>query len=171
MTNRKIVIPAVGSLIGTRYSSIDGSWLGLVVDQSAGQKWADRDPIQDFKPEANYGPLLVRVLGKKTTEGGLLVRSNLPEEEPNQDETVRWVYVQTIPPNSFVVAEPDVSSIRECLKWYHIFNRFNMHASFRLDVALLAEYLEGVKRTPDKISLYEKRFFAMLEDVLPQQRG
>jgi len=160
---------AVGSLLAVPQSIHSGHWLGLVVNQEAGRKWVERDPCIEFSISEKSGPLLVRVLGQKLTEVAALHKSGLPEGEPNETQTVRWAFIQTIPNLPWTVAGPDVNSIVMFLQWCNICESLGMNgATFLHDVVLLAEYLRGVKRTENAMSHYEKKYFAMLEDVLPR---
>lgn len=162
---------ATGSLILVRYSSDSGRWLGLVVDQKAGEEWAKRDPCVEYPLDKKNQPLLVRVLGLKLTEGIALGKRAFPEQEPRQIETVRWAFVETIPNPPLVVAGPDVHSISMFLE-----ERLEIQPycppdfgrmSFLNDLELLVEYLGGKMREPDKMGLDEQKFFVMLADVLP----
>lgn len=160
---------AIGSLIAVINSLNSERWLGLVVDQEAGKKWVERDPCLEYHLEEKDGPLLVRVLGLKLTEGRALDKSGLPEQEPRGIETVRWAFVQTIPNPPWIAAGPDLSSVEDFLRSYRLCNSFGMtEATFFHEVALLAEYLRGVTRTEDEISCFDRKFFAMLVDVLPR---
>lgn len=161
----------VGSLVAVGNSLDSGRWLGLVVDQEAGKKWADRDPCIEHYVDEKNGPLLVRVMGTKTIELAGIGKSSLPKEEPKEVETVRWAYVQTKPNTSVVVAGPDVDSVEKFLWNCWVINDLGAGGiTFFSDLKLLVEYLRGVTREPDAISYYERKFFAMLEEVLPQQR-
>ncbi len=159
----------MGSLVAVSNTVSPGRWLGLAVDQKAGRRWAAKDPCIEYNLSENHGPLLVRVLGLKLTEGEALGRSGLPEQEPRRTETVRWAFVQTVPNPPWVVAGPDLHSIAEFHRQCRISRDFEMHgATFIGDLALLEEYLRGVERKDSAISYFEKKFFAMLNEVLPQ---
>ena len=160
----------VGSLLAVRNSLDANHWLGLVVNQNVGKVWADRDPCLEYTLAQQSGPLLVRVLGLKLTEGMALDKSSLPKEEPRGTETVRWAYVQTIPAQAYVVAGPDTDSIQTFSQNATLFCRGfgrNGDVTFLRDVSLLVEYLRGVTRTDHETSFYDRKFFAMLREVLP----
>ena len=164
--DKKIV---VGSLLAVPQSIHSGHWLGLVVNQEAGKKWVEKDPCIEYKVSEEFGPLLVRVLGQKLTEASAPYKSGLPEHEPHKIETVRWAFIQTVPNLPWVVAGPDADSILSFLQRCNVCESLGMNgATFLHDVALLVEYLHGVKRTENAMSHYEKKYFAMLEDVIPQ---
>lgn len=162
----------VGSLIAVSNVIDSGHWLGLVVDQEKGKKWVDRDPCLEYRVDEKYGPLLVRVLGLRFTEGVALNKSGLPAEEPRGTETVRWAYIQTIPNPPFVVAGPDVDSISKFFRMCRICDSLGMsmkeEASFSYEGAILEEYLRGVQKPPDETSHFYKKFSAMLADILPR---
>lgn len=160
----------VGSLVAVSNTVDSGHWLGLVVNQEAGKKWVDRDPCLEYCVPDEYGPLLVRVLGLKLTEGLGLNKSGLPTNEPRGTETVRWAYIQTIPNPPFVVAGPDVDSISKFFRMCRICDSLGNkeEASFSYEGAILEEYLRDVKKTADETSHFYKQFFAMLADVLPR---
>lgn len=163
---------ATGSLIWVNYSNDSGRWLGLVVDQKAGEEWAKRDPCVEYSLDKKNQPLLVRVLGLKLTEGIATGKSAFPEREPRQIETVRWAFVETIPNPPLVVAGPDADSIIGYLKqrlegqFYRSPDLGRM--SFLNDLELLVEYLGDNMRETDEMSLDERKFFVMLAEVLPR---
>lgn len=158
---------AVGSLIAVRNSTDSNCWLGLVVDQEVGKKWADRDPCIEYDPSDKQEFFLARVLGVKVVSTGI-GRTGLPEQEPYQTVTVRWAYVQLN--QAHVVAGPDVASIELFLEQYMMYIALGMkgNATFGHDLSLVLEYLHGVKREKDATSFFERKFFAMLGEVLPR---
>lgn len=157
-----------GCLIVTSNAINSGHWLGLVVNQKVGKKWVERDPCIEYCVPDEYGPLLVRVLGLKLTEGVALIKSGLPVEEPRRTETVRWAYIQTIPNPPFVVAGPDVDSISKFFQSCRICESLcqKEEATFSYEGAILEEYLRGVQKPADETSYFYKKFSAMLADVL-----
>lgn len=161
---------AVGSLVAAPYSVYGGRWLGLVVDQDVGKKWADGDPCIEYELSDECGPLLVRVLGQKLTEGGALGRSSLPEREPCETETVRWAWAQMIPNPPIVIAGPDADSIagflRQCLILGSL--RRDGESTFLYDLEILVDYLRGVEKTKYSTGMYAWKFYKMLEEVLPR---
>ncbi|MFA6278882.1 MAG: hypothetical protein WCS97_03025 [Candidatus Paceibacterota bacterium] len=164
----------VGSLIAVG-NTLDGDcFLGLVVDQMAGKKWADEDPCLDYIPSKDNQKefVLVRILGLKLTEGQPLSKGSIPAREPYKVETKRWAFAQIN--RSWHVAGPNVVSIQEFLKQCKICHRLGMKfrmsgATFFHDLELVVEYLLGVKRPEDEISFFERKFFAMLGEILPQK--
>jgi hypothetical protein len=158
-----------GMVIATR-NSLDGdSRLVLVVDQAAGQKWADADPVMGYIPSlANRRHfVLVRVLGTQLSEGEPLTKSGLPDKEPRVVVTERWKYSQIN--HSWYVAGPDAESLKQFLEHCRLCDNLGMKDGvFIRDLALVTEYISGVTRTREDISFYEKKFFAMLWEVLPR---
>lgn len=159
----------VGSLVSVSNSIDGGRWLGLIVNQKAGQKWVEKDPCVEYTPssESEEKFLLARVLGLKLTELAL-GKTGLPEREPSRMETVRWAFVQLN--QAYVVADPDVESIENfLLQCQTCMGLGGMRgATFLHDVGLIAEYLRGVTRTRDQMGFFESQYFKMLEEVLPR---
>ena len=173
MTENMVVKP--GSVVSVSNLLTTGRWLGLVVDQEAGKKWAGRDPCIESPIAEKFMPILVRVLGRKFTEGGrALGRSSIPTKEPGEEEIIRWVYVPTAPrPHFYVVAGPDAGSVKDFLESYETLHALGMRFSpeggaFYHDLKLVMEYLRRDKKAEEETTVYDRKFFKMLEEVLPR---
>lgn len=153
----------VGNLVSVSNSIDGGRWLGLIVNQEAAQKWVEKDLCIEYNPPEKQGFLIARVLG-----GGLILsKPGLPETEPDERQTVRWVFVQLN--QAYVVAGPDVVSVENFLSQCRICNLLGMRgATFFHDLALVAEYLRGVTRKRSEMSSFESKYFKMLGEVLPK---
>jgi hypothetical protein len=159
----------VGTVIAVRNSLDTGHWLGLIVDQKAGKAWADADPCMEHQLDAKWGPLLVRVLGRKVNETPAMGRSTVPEREPSRDETVRWVYVQTLPhPLFYAVAGPGGLGVEAFLDTCRTCDSLGMKgATFLHELQLLADHLKGIEKPKREMSYFERQYRAMLAEVLP----
>ena len=139
----------------------------MVVDQSSGKRWVEKDPCLEYVPGNSQNFVLVRVLGQKLTDGYVLGKRGLPDKEPSETETVRWAFAQLN--QSWRVAGPDVASIEEFLKQCRLCDSIGMKgATFVHDLSLVAEHLRGAKRPPSSMSYFERRYLAMLEEILPR---
>jgi len=156
-----------GSLVAVKKDifSLD-CFLGLVVNQEAGREWADKDSLFKLVPTEN-GHVLVRVLGLLNLENGWKVcDSKLPSKEPSGREIVRWALVSTC--FCSVVAGPDLKSISEFRDLCRVCNSLWSGSTFIGDLNLIVGYLTRESRIAEASNDYEKKYFAMLQEVLPR---
>lgn len=118
-----------GNLVLIRNISTPGGSLGLVVNQVRGKVWLDRDPciehVHSAEDKEKY--LIVRVLGLRTVGCSLVGKNVLPDEEPDEDMTVRWSYVQAN--RTPYIAGPDVTSIEQFLEQCNVCHSLGMKGS------------------------------------------
>lgn len=159
---------SLGTIIATRNSCDSDCTLGLVVDHEKAMKWVNRDPCHEYRPKDMTDFVLVRILGIKLSEGGRpLGKWSLPEREPHGTEIVRWAFAQRN--QSWHVAGPNYEEIEAFLGKCRLCEALGMKgATFFYDLALVAQYLKGVKRRDAEISHNEKSYFRMLKEVLPR---
>lgn len=160
----------IGSLVAVSNMLNPGAHLALVIDPSAGKKWADNASAFEYEPKkgSENGFVLVRNLGLRLSEG-VVFKKGAPKEEPRETMVVRFAYAQIT--HAQHVAGPDVESIEKFLESVQLCHHLGMHgADFFNDVSLLAEYLRGVTRTPDQIGFSNQKFLAMLTEILPQAK-
>lgn len=159
-------VPA-GSLVGIQYFS-GPHRLGLVVNQEAGQRWVERDPFPPPRPEGTSGLLLVRLLGEYTSVLYYPDNDALWDKEPQRAMTVRWVYVQTNPNPPWVLAGPDTGSIEKFFGACQTCEWLGMTgAIFMTELQILINHLKQNKLVVDETGPFERRYRAMLADVLP----
>lgn len=157
-----------GSIISVAHTMDSGRSLALVVDQEKALKWMERDPFLAYHPEDTTTNFVrVRWLGCKQAEMAIGKRG-LPEEEPSDAQIERWAYAQVS--LTYPVAGPDIVSMKDFLAKCRMFNRVlgNSEMPFWHDLSLVVEYLCGVTRKSNAISFYDRKYFNMLEDVLPR---
>ena len=162
----QIIPVAAGSLITLRH--YPGPYrLGLVVDQDAGQRWADRDVFPPIKPVGVPGLLLVRLMGECTSD--LHYDSDeLWGREPRRAMTVRWAYVETRPNPPLVVAGPDTYSIEKLFGACKTCMALGMTgAIFMNELEILLGHLKQHKLETEEAGVFERRYRSMLADVLP----
>lgn len=161
----------VGSLIAIPNSVSRGARLGLVVDQEAGARWIARDPFPPHKPELIQEPLIVRLLGLSHEQVWLSSeQEKIWGQEPVRIQTVRWGYVQIDPNPPQVLAESDVGSIEHFLDVCNMCSMLGMSMlglTFMGEVGILLDHLKQVTKPVDDTGIYERRYRAMLADVLP----
>lgn len=157
---------SIGNMLDT------GRWLGLVVDQKAGEEWAKQDPCLEFiKLDEKYGPVLVRVIGQRLVEcPGFGSKSSLPRHEPQRAEFVRWAYIQTLPHAPRIVAGPDIDSIDRLLDCMLVARYVGMTDDRDIieDLNIILACMRRNLKSPSELNEYERRFLAMLSEVLPQ---
>lgn len=161
---------AVGSLIAIPNSIRSGHMLGLVVDREAGERWVSRDPFPDTRAQATPSSVLVRLLGRHTTDLYYSGNEQLWGEEPSRFATVRWLYVETNPNPPWVVAGPDTFSIEKFFSACKTCETLGMTgATFLHELQILLDHLKGHVKSVDNTSIFERRYRVMLDDVLPPQ--
>ena len=160
-------VPA-GSLVAIQNSIRSGHRLGLVVNQEDGERWVERDPFPPTRPEGVSDPLLVRLMGECTSDLHYPDNDALWGGEPRRAMTVRWVYVQTNPNPPWVVAGPDTFSIEKFFSACKTCEWLGMTgAIFMAELQILINHLKQNKLVVDEIGVFERRYRAMLADVLP----
>lgn len=158
---------AVGCLIGIQYHT-GPHRLGLVVNQEAGQRWVSRDPFPPNMPEGAQGLLLVRLMGEYISDLHYPGNNKLWGEEPRRSMTVRWTYIQERP-NPWVVAGPDTFSIEKFFGACRTCEAFGMNnTTFMGELQILLDHLKGRTKSADDTGIFERRYRAMLAEVLPQ---
>ncbi len=158
----------VGSLVGVPNVAHSGYRLGLVVDQGAGERWAAKDPTPPHKPESSKVILLVRLLGLCQEEAWHDDSDKVWGREPRRTQTVRWAYVQTTPNPPWVIAGPDTGSIEEFFGACRTCEKLGMTgATFMVDLSILLGHLKQNKLVVDDTGIFERRYRAMLADILP----
>lgn len=164
----KNIVP-VGSLVAIQNQLRPGHALGLVVNQEAGQRWVKRDP---FPPQALPDacvPVLVRLLGLNHEEAWYSESDQLWGQEPSRVQTVRWAYVRTDPNPPWVIAGPDTFSIEKFFGACKTCEALGMSgATFLSELQILLGHLKGHAKPADDMSIFERRYRAMLADVLPR---
>lgn len=164
----QIIVPvAVGSLIALQHFP-GPHRLGLVVNQKAGERWVERDPFPPTKPKGVPGLLLVRLLGECTSDMHYFVSDEAWKGEPRRTMTVRWAYVQTRPNLPWVVAGPDTFGIEKFFEVCRTCEALGMAgAIFMNELGILLGHLKQNKLVTDETGVFERRYRAMLADVLP----
>ena len=177
MVQQKQDKPKTGVILSVRNSLNSFASLGLVVDQEAALPWIERDPCVRYVPDLTnqdeaQDHIVVRWLDIKLSELAF-GRTSLPEKEPGHHESgteiVRWGYAQVS--QSLVMAGPDVDSIAvfefQANRFAHVF-RFSGPTQLFHNLAILLDYLREVRKQPEELSSYERKYLAMLEEILPR---
>ena len=82
--------------------------------------------------------------------------------------TVRWAYVQTRPNPPRLVAEPGTFSIEQFYGARLLSQNFGApEFHFMKDLQILLAHLKQNKLVTDETGVFERRYRAMLADVLP----
>lgn len=158
----------VGSLVGVPNVARSGYRLGLVVDQEVGKRWIATDPFPPDKLESIKEILLVRLLGLCYENAWSNPSDALWGLEPRRTQTVRWAYVQTTPNPPWVIAGPDTGSIEEFFGACRTCEKLGMTgATFMIDLQILLGHLKQRRLVTDETGIFERRYRAMLADILP----
>ena len=160
---------AVGSLIAIQHFS-GPHRLGLVVNQEAGERWVARDPFRPVRPESAWEPLIVRIMGE-CSDTNYPNSDELWDGEPRRSMTTRWAYVQTRLNPLRVIAGPETHSIEKFFGACLLSQDFGApQFSFMVDLHILIGYLKQNKPVTDETGVFERRYRAMLAEVLPIPR-
>lgn len=163
----QIIVPvAAGSLIALQ--NFPGPHrLGLVVNQEAGERWVERDPFRPVRPESAWKPLLVRIMGE-CSDTNYPNSDELWGGEPRRSMTVRWAYIQTKLNPPWVVAGPDTFDIEKFFGVCKTCEALGMAGAIFMDeLGILLRHLKQNKLVTDETGVFERRYRAMLADVLP----
>lgn len=162
---------SVGTIIGVN-NNLDGCrHLALVIDQESVKEWIKKETIFfGWVPSENLDRfVIVRILGRGTFESlSLKIREGFEEKlEPDDTKIAHFEYAQL---NQTVqIAGPDADSLESFLKQGRTFVSLGNTIEHLGEIGLIAEYVRGTVRNQDELSWFQKRYFKMLERLLPKR--